>query len=148
MAKCQIAINLVEACDVFCSVIRWERDSGQQYANMCGSERIQNDFKVFLSLIKGQTAQAIISAKLHDDNGRVESKHTVQTFDGIFGRSPARTKIHDSIMKSEPDKVALKRCGVGLVRRESVAGRYAVAIANYDGARALSDGSGWEEEAD
>jgi len=72
----------------------------------------------------------------------------MQTVDGIFGCSPARTQIYDSIVKSEPDKVTLKRCGVGLVGRQSVAGRYAVTIANDDRVRPLRGGDGWEEEAD
>ena len=93
-------------------------------------ERRQHGVKIVLGLREGQSAEAVVAAKLNNHNVGMEAKDGGQGGDGVLGGGAAGALVDDVGMVPLSVQLTLERIGERLARRESVAGRNAVAEAD------------------
>ncbi len=107
MRGSEVAKGLVKLLDVIRTVVGGQCDAGKENVDVGGRQRPQNGVKVVPRLREWQPPQTIISAKLNDDDGRVQIDDRRKTLDRILCRCAARSHVLDQVSIAETIEIKL-----------------------------------------
>jgi len=126
----QGAEYLLELLDVIVTVVRRERDSGEQDFNVRACQCGENLVEVAAGLVEGQAAKTVVAAKLDDYDFRMKKQDGAQTGDGVLGGGAAGSPIQNLVLIAAAVEIALQSVGKRLAGLETVARGDAVAVTN------------------
>ena len=110
----ETAKDFIERANVVASIIRRKRDAGEQDLYMSFLQGREHLIEIGARLVDGQAAQAVVAAKLHDHNGRVQAQHIGQAGERIFGGCAARALVDHFVRVAARIEQLLQVFGIGL----------------------------------
>jgi hypothetical protein len=122
--------ELLKGSDIVRPVVGRQRDAGEQDSDVRSFERGQDLIKIAASLVERKAAKTVVAAEFDDDVVGMQRKNLRQPGDGVFGGGAAGASIQDFVAVAFRIEIALKKIGIRLAVRESIAGGDAVAIAD------------------
>jgi len=132
VARCKLAEELLKGLNVIRAIIRRQRDSGQQNADVRGFESRKKLVEVAARLIERQSAQAVVAAELDDDHLRIQLENRRQAGESILGSGAACAPVENLVVVARGVQVALEEIGVRLAFGKPVTGRDAVSVADEE----------------
>jgi len=126
----KVAEDLVESVDVVATVVGGQRDAGKENARMCTLERGENGVEVAARLVRGKATQPVVSAKLDDDDSRMQSQHRTETGSRIFCCGAACAQIRYLVVVAALVEISLQSVGEGFAGVKAVPCGDAVAVAD------------------
>jgi len=129
----QVAEDLLELQDILLAIVGRQRDSGEQGFDVGVFQGCQHGIDVAAGLGQGQAAQAVIAAKLDNNDCRMQKQNGMQTGYGVFGGGATGSLVDHLVEVAAAVEVALQSIGKGLAGFKAVSGGDAVTVANQQG---------------
>ena len=132
-------VGLVELADVVGAVVGREGDAGEDDFGSAGLEGGDDLVEVSAGVFDTEAAEAVVAAKLDDDDGRLHGDDGGDPFHAVFGGVSADAGVNDAVVVAEAVQILLEELGVALAGLGSVACREAVAEGYDAGAGIFCD---------
>lgn len=132
IAGSDLPVHLVKLVDVALPVVGRQGNAGYEDFAVRRKQVSHNNVEILLSGGERKSAQAVIAAKLHNDDRRMQRKNVRQPVDGILRRVAAYPGVDDAVVISAGREVMLKKNRIGLAWVQSVTGGDAVSKADDD----------------
>ena len=128
----KVAKHLVECLNVFATVVGRQGDAGEQHLNVGLFKGSNDHIEIVASLVRWQTAETVVASKFDNGDDWMKLEYLPQVGNGILCGCSAGAIVQDFVVVTALIQVPLQRVGIRLAGSQPEAGRYAVAIANYE----------------
>lgn len=125
----QPGVDGVELRGVVRAEVGRQHDAGEQHADVVVLEGLDHSGEILIDAVDGLAAQAVIAAKLEDDEGRMGSEGRRHAREGILGGVAVNALVDELDVVAGCGKGFAEEIGVGIADGRAIAGGEAVAEA-------------------